>query len=203
MLSASESCCAAWPARSASLASLPAHPPTPPPQPSYPPPLSDPLRQRLTVRVLDSDPLKPDDLLGISIRALADLATPGEDGGQPLTLELPLRDATAKDAGSVSLTLRLLPFSELLAGEAAASSMGAPVLGAPAAAIFDSPWREMQRMLAEAMEQTDATFTPLGESPAWQAGQARWAAVAPRAPPPLPQPRVALIDNAESDTQAW
>ncbi len=46
--------------------------------------------------------------------------------------------------GSVRLALRFLPFDDVLAGEAAASSMGEPVLGSPPAAIIGSEWRTLQ-----------------------------------------------------------
>lgn len=46
---------------------------------------SDPLRQRLTVRVLDSG-LKSDYLLGTAIRTLADLATQGNNGAASKTV---------------------------------------------------------------------------------------------------------------------
>lgn len=46
--------------------------------------------------------------------------------------------------GSVRLLMRFLPFDDVLAGEAAASSMGEPVLGSPPAAITGSEWRTLQ-----------------------------------------------------------
>lgn len=39
--------------------------------------------------------------------------------------------------------------------------MGGPVLGSPANAIRDSPWREMQRALAGAEAQAEEMFDPL------------------------------------------
>ncbi|KAI7836015.1 hypothetical protein COHA_010099 [Chlorella ohadii] len=110
--------------------------------------------QRLTVRVLDADVGKADDLLGTTMRGLKDLAD-----GEARDLELPLRGPKG-EAGTISLRLRFLPFGEdgSLAEEATRQRMGGPVTGSPPATIMSSPWRVLQKSVLSA---ADAMFDPV------------------------------------------
>eukprot|EP00887_Chlorella_sp_A99_P004348 scaffold15.g4348.t1 len=162
----------------APLRLAPAVPPRrrpPRPLPSLAPrPTRDPGTQRLTVRVLDEDTGKKDDLLGVGLRGLADLADGAVRG-----LELPLRGAG--DAGAVRLTARLLPFGELLAEEAAAATMGGPVVWA-----FWNPAAKAVCLAFRGTEQTQwkDVLTDISLAPAaWGAEGAE--ALSPSAPTPL------------------
>lgn len=115
--------------------------------------VSDPASQRLVLKVLDQDIGKADDLLGTSMRGLQDLV-----GGGIQEVDLPLRGPKGA-TGSVRLLMRFLPFDDVLAGEAAASSMGEPVLGSPPAAITGSEWRTLQREVLE--QAANALFHPI------------------------------------------
>ncbi|EFN50817.1 hypothetical protein CHLNCDRAFT_141758 [Chlorella variabilis] len=115
----------------------------------------DPAKQRLTVRVLDADVGKSDDLLGSTMRGLQDVVD-----GAAHDVELPLRGGSGS-AGSITLRLRFLAFGQddVLAGEAAASHMGDPVLGSPPSTILSSQWRSLQRDVLNAA--ADAMFDPV------------------------------------------
>ncbi|PRW20266.1 alpha beta-hydrolase isoform A [Chlorella sorokiniana] len=117
--------------------------------------VSDPASQRLTVRVLDADVGKADDLLGTTMRGLKDLVD-----GEPCDMELPLRGPKG-EAGTISLRLRFLPFGEdgSLAEEATRQRMGGPVTGSPPATIMSSPWRALQKSVLSAA--ADAMFDPV------------------------------------------
>ncbi|KAL4420729.1 hypothetical protein ABPG75_010385 [Micractinium tetrahymenae] len=115
--------------------------------------VSDPATQRLVVKVLDQDMGKADDLLGSAMRGLQDLA-----GGAARQVDLPLRGPQGA-TGAVSLALRFLPFDDVLASEAASSSMGEPVLGSPPAAITGSEWRTLQKEVLEPA--ANALFDPI------------------------------------------
>ncbi|KAL4857581.1 Phospholipase A(1) DAD1 [Chlorella vulgaris] len=112
-------------------------------------------KQRLTVRVLDADTGKADDLLGSTMRGLQDIAD-----GQVHCLELPLRQCRGSriDAGTLSLRVRFMSFADgLLAEEAAANQMGDPVLGSPPQTILTSEWRSLQK---EVLDPSYPVFHP-------------------------------------------
>lgn len=92
--------------------------------------------QRLNVRVLDSDLVNSDDLLGSGLRGIADLGD-----GKEIEVEVPLTGNT----GTVTLKLQYEAFTEDedLLRAATVARMGGPVVGAPAEAVLTSPWRTL------------------------------------------------------------
>jgi hypothetical protein len=124
--------------------------------------------QRLIVRVLDEDFANSDDLLGSGMRGIADLVD-----GEEIEIEVPLTGGT----GSVTLKLQYEPFTqdEDLLRAATVARMGGPVVGAPAEALLDSPWRK----LCKAVIPTSAADDYLGLD------------------------ALAFIDNPVADTQVW